>query len=57
MSTFKIPKFEIFVSTGSFFDFYSNLPKTFFIFKMSKKKAQIRNEHLLNTRHGNFQVK
>ena len=57
MSTFKMPKFEIFVSTGSFFDLYSNLPKTFFIFKMSKKKAQIRNEHLLNTRHGNFQVK
>ena len=24
---------------------------------MNKEKAQIRNEHLLNTRHGNFQAK
>ena len=40
-STFQIPKFEIFISNGSFCNFYSNLPKTLFILKMSKKKAQI----------------
>ena len=34
-----IPKFEIFLSNGSFCNFYSNLPKSFFILKMSKKKS------------------
>ena len=33
-----IPKFEIFISNGSFCNFYSNLTKTFFILKMNKKK-------------------
>ena len=36
-STFQIPKFEIYISNGSFCIFYSNLSKTFFILKMSKK--------------------
>ena len=40
MSTFQIPKFEIFISTGSFCNFYSNLPKTFFILKTSKKNSR-----------------
>ena len=56
-STFRISKFDIFISNGSFGNFYSNLPKTLFILKMSKKKAQTWNEHLFNTRNGNFQVK
>ena len=34
-----MPKFEIFISNGSFCNFYSNLPKAFFILKMSKKKS------------------
>ena len=38
-STFQIPKFEIFISNGSFCNFYSNLPKAFFILKMSNKKS------------------
>ena len=51
MSTFEVPKMEIIQSNGSFFNFYPNLPKTFFILKISKNKAQIWNEHLLNTRN------
>ena len=39
-STFQIPIFEIFISNGSFCDFYSNLPKTFFILKTSRKKSR-----------------
>ena len=34
-----MPKFEIFISNGSFCNFYSNLPKAFFILKMSNKKS------------------
>ena len=34
-----ILKFEIFISNGSFCNFYSNLPKTYFVLKMSKKKS------------------
>ena len=33
-------KMEVFKSNGSFCNFNSNLPKTFFIQKMSKNKAQ-----------------
>ena len=54
---FQIPKMEIFKSNEPFCNFYPDLPKTFFIFKMSKNKAQIWNKHHLNTRNGNFQVK
>ena len=57
MSTFEVPKMEIIQSNGSFFNFYPNLPKTFFILKISKNKAQIWNEHLLNTRNESFQVR
>ena len=35
----------------------SDLLKTFFILKMSKTKAQILSEQLLNTWNANFQVK
>ena len=40
MSTFQIPNFEIFISNESFCNFYSNLPKTFFILKTNKKKRR-----------------
>ena len=36
---FQIHKFEILISNGSFCSFCSNLPKTFFILKMSKEKS------------------
>ena len=36
-STFQIPEMEIFKSNGSFCKFYPNLPKTFFILKISKQ--------------------
>ena len=50
-------KIEIFKSNRSFCNFYPNLPKTFFIHKMSKNKAHTWNEHLLNTWNGNLQGK
>ena len=42
---------EIVKPNGSFFNFYQTLPKTFFILQMSKNKAQIWNEHLLNSQN------
>ena len=50
-------KMEIFKSNGSFCNFYLNLPKTSFIHKMTKSKAHTWNEHILNNRIGNLQVK
>ena len=50
-------KMEIFKSNGSFCNFYLNLPKTSFIHKMTKNKAHTWNEHILNNRIGNLQVK
>ena len=57
MSTFQMPKMEVSKSNGSFCNFYTNLPKTFFLLEMSKTKAHIWNEQILNTRNRNFQVK
>ena len=57
MSTFQMPKMEVSKSNGSFCNFYANLPKTFFLLEMSKTKAHIWNEQILNTRNRNFQVK
>ena len=34
MRALQIPKFEILISNGSFCNFYSDLPKTFFILKI-----------------------
>ena len=39
---------KILKANESFCNFYPNLPKTSFIHKMSKNKAQTRNEQLLN---------
>ena len=50
-------KMELFKSNRSFCNFYPNLPKTSFVHKMSKSKAYTWNEHLLNNRNGNMQVK
>ena len=48
---------EIFKPNESFCNSYPNLPKTSFMPRMSKNKAYDLNEHLLNTRNGNLQVK
>ena len=50
-------KMEISKSNKSFCNFYTNLLKPFFIRKMSKNKGNTGNEHLINTRNENFQVK
>ena len=47
----------IFNSNESIYNFYLNLTKTCFIYKMSKNKAYTWNEHLLSTQNGNLQVK
>ena len=47
-------KLAIFNSSESFYSFYPNLPKLFFIHKMNKNKAHNGNEHLLRTQNGKF---
>ena len=42
MSTFRIPKMEIFQSNGSFCNFYPNLPKNFFVLKINKSKIHVK---------------
>ena len=44
MSTFQIPKFEIFISNGSFCNFFSNLSKTFFHIQNELEKSTNLNE-------------
>ena len=46
-----------FNSNGSFYNFYSNLPKISIKHKMSKNKAFTWNEHILSIQNGNLQVK
>ena len=57
MSNSQMPKMEVSKSNGSFCNFYTNLPQTFFLLEMRKTNAHIWNEHIFNTRNRNFQLK